>query len=432
MSSQEPPRRLLHVSTLFAVLAAAAAGCPAPPMVESPSARVDGGAEGGPAKDAGAANDPAVRLAQLHAKACEADSSGYPAVVAAFHAAHPHLSKSPDPAAVVAEDMKLCDSGESCLRLADDYDKGFGVPKNAARAVALYKADCEQTRGFSPMACWRYADRLATGKGVPRNARRAVELYENVCVNGMYGSCLTLADMVRTGDGAKPDETHAFQVEGVFTGMVESCCYDNTDRGCCVAAAAGYREGRGREKDASRAQELERDAAMMGWEACAQGIPKECYELGQHYALGRGVPSDPACARKLFDQACAGGYTPACKPPTPSAPPGETAWTAEPEVIVKGSSSLGCVTKMVREWLRVRCVTKDPTDAPVDLRVVDGGDPLKTFAERGKGEVTLLSALRPGTETAVRVVWPKTGIRTLLIRWPQAAASPTMEFDRGR
>ncbi|MFT3768341.1 MAG: tetratricopeptide repeat protein [Minicystis sp.] len=442
--------RLLVAPALGAAVAVLAAGCPAPPTVVVPQPvatvevsappRGDGGVDAGKVAAAASAtpqaepdpNDPAVRLARLHAKACEGDTSRYPAVVAKYEAEHAYLFQKPDPIATAAEDKKLCDSGDACQRLASDYDQGFGVPRSAARAAALYKIDCEQMRGFTPLACWRFADHLATGNGVPRNARRAVDLYENVCVNGMYGSCLTLADMIRAGDGAKRDDAHAFEVEGVATRMFQSCCFENGDPSCCQAAAMGFREGRGVGQDEGTARALETAAAIMGQAECERGISRECYDLGQRYALGRGVDKDAACAEKLFAQACAGKHAAACKPPAPSAPPEGAEWAGVGEVVVKNSTALGCETKMIREWLRVRCAANNPKDAPVDTRVVEGGNPLEMFAERGKGEVTLLVAVRAGTEIEARVVWPKTGVRTLRINWPKGAKGPTMGFERGR
>src|SRR4051812_37398799 len=81
---------------------------------------------------------------------------------------------------------------------------------------------------------------------------------------------------------------------------------------------------------------------------------------------------------------------PGARPPAP--PPGRTLmptfdeWSSQrKEVTVKGSSALGCETKMVREYLRVSCRGKnDSGGTPTTVKVTKGGrGEALTFATAG-------------------------------------------------
>jgi TPR repeat protein len=337
-----------------------------------------------------------------------------------------------DPKVAFAEHKGFCDRGEACGMLAADYAEGAGVARDQARATALYKKDCDECRGFFWPSCAALADRYAAGLGTLRRARRAAELYENVCPQGMFGACLPLADMIRAGDGAPRDEAHAHDIEGRAADGFDNCCTENGDSACCQRAAQMKREGRNGEADEIRAQTLELRAALRAEAACRKGEAAECHDLAQRHVLGRGVAEDATCAERLFARACAGGYAPACKPVRWTAPPTEQELAAAPEVIVKHSTALGCETRLMRSWLRVRCAPGAGIEAPVDTRIVRGGRDLESAAFRGGGQTILLTTVREGDEIDARVVWPKTGIRTLRITWPRGAAAATMGFDRGR
>jgi TPR repeat protein len=367
---------------------------------------------------------------RLHRLACTGDVGDYAARAAQYRAKWTRPKR--DPAVVFAEDKARCDSGEACGRLAEDYASGTGVARDQARASALYRKDCEEQRGFFWPVCAELADRYAAGLGLRRDARRAVALYERVCPEGMYGACLPLADMIRAGQGAPRDEAHAHQVESRAAGGFANCCAENGDSACCQRAAQMVREGRSHASDEARARMLELSAALRADAACRAGNAAECHDLAQRHVLGRGVEGDMVCADRLFDQACAGGYQPACAPVRFSDPPADADFAFASEVTVKHSSALGCETKVARGWLRVRCAAKGAIEAPVDGRFTRGVRDLEASAVRGGGVVTLLTAVRAGDDIEARVVWPRTGIRTLHVRWPKGAAAAVMDFDRGK
>jgi hypothetical protein len=112
-------------------------------------------------------------------------------------------------------------------------------------------------------------------------------------------------------------------------------------------------------------------------------------------------------------------------PPTGrSKPPTLNEWAAMTrEVTVKGSSALGCETKIVREWLRVSCRGKNDTGGtPTKLRVVRGGNnEAMTFASGGV--TSLVVPFVEGTDLAVSFSWTDKSHR-LTIRWPRGAPQP--------
>lgn len=426
--------RLAALAPLLALLAACPTPPPARPVEPPPPPSAAPSAPPSAAPSASAAPEvPAeegTEQEKLHRRACTGDLSGYAAVAAKYRGEGP--SEKADPQAAFAEHKAWCDRGDPCWALADHYDRGLGVAKNRARATALYKKDCDEQRGFFWPVCFTLAQRYDAGVGTPRHPKRAAELYERVCPEGMYGACVPLADLIRAGDGAARDEEHAREVESRGAAGFHNCCIEGGDSGCCQRAAQMTREGRYGEADEGRARRMELGAAYGAEHACRRGDAAECHELAQRHVLGRGVDEDAACADRLFAQACAGGYEPACKPVRWTAPPEDKAFAAAPEVIVKHSSALGCETKKVREWLRVRCAAQAGIEAPVDTRVARGGRDLEAAAVRGGGVTVLLTTVREGDEIEARVVWPKTGIRTLSISWPKGAKEATMGFDRGK
>src|SRR5438094_905269 len=64
---------------------------------------------------------------------------------------------------------------------------------------------------------------------------------------------------------------------------------------------------------------------------------------------------------------------PAVIPPPGSTPPTVAEWNAvTKEVTIKGSSALGCETKMLREWLRVSCHQKGSL-TPTNVKTENSG-----------------------------------------------------------
>ena len=135
----------------------------------------------------------------------------------------------------------------------------------------------------------------------------------------------------------------------------------------------------------------------------------------------------------------AAGPAPAIAPApiAPSIGGGRTAtptigeWSSVGEVSVRNSSSLGCETKMVREWLRVTCHMVAKDNAPAGVQVIRPTGDREYFIFNSGGVASLVMPVRVGVDAEARYTWPKWGTRTLRVSWPVGASSASMSFDRG-
>jgi lysophospholipase L1-like esterase len=97
------------------------------------------------------------------------------------------------------------------------------------------------------------------------------------------------------------------------------------------------------------------------------------------------------------------------------------------EVIVRGSSALGCETKQVREWLRVVC-SRTETARPLAIEIEED-DGQEALAMAMPGQVSLVIPVVPGRAFAGTISWTdRTAV--LRVRWPAGAAAPELAFDQ--
>jgi hypothetical protein len=106
-------------------------------------------------------------------------------------------------------------------------------------------------------------------------------------------------------------------------------------------------------------------------------------------------------------------------------------WSSVGEVTVRNSSSLGCETKMVREWLRVTCRTLLKDNAPTGVQVIRPSGDREYFIFNSADIASLVMPVRSGVDAEVRYTWRKWGTRTLRVTWPLGAPAASMTFDRG-
>jgi TPR repeat protein len=167
-----------------------------------------------------------------------------------------------------------CDTGDawSCGRLAARHEHGSGVPRDEARAAALYEKACDASDAFACAGLGRLV-RLGRG-GLARDPARARVLFEKAC--GM--------EHAADGGPGDPDAT----------------------RGCALLGEA-YRDGTGvAARDDTRAVALFRDA-------CAHGDATGCKDLGTMHQYGRGgLARDEAAAAARYREACDGGEVLGC------------------------------------------------------------------------------------------------------------------------
>lgn len=92
-------------------------------------------------------------------------------------------------------------------------------------------------------------------------------------------------------------------------------------------------------------------------------------------------------------------------------------WLDAPEVVVKGSTALGCTTQIQREWLRVQCRRRAAADRFVALEVREGGAPA-TMALRTVDGLSLVTPMTIGAPITARFFFKKDA-HDLEIRWPE-------------
>lgn len=100
-------------------------------------------------------------------------------------------------------------------------------------------------------------------------------------------------------------------------------------------------------------------------------------------------------------------------------------WANVKEVTVKGSSALGCETKMVREWLRVSCRGKNDTGGtPTTIAVLRGaGADRYTYA--AGGITSLVMPFVEGTDVEASFSWTDKSHK-LVVRWPRGNQKPVI------
>jgi TPR repeat protein len=101
-----------------------------------------------------------------------------------------------------------CDGGSAdrCRRLAASYAFGEGVPKDEARATALYEHACDL--GDAP-ACVFAGQMHEYAHGVPKDDAKAAALYSRACDAGWTAGCYNLAIMFENGRGVGIDRAKA-------------------------------------------------------------------------------------------------------------------------------------------------------------------------------------------------------------------------------
>jgi hypothetical protein len=117
--------------------------------------------------------------------------------------------------------------------------------------------------------------------------------------------------------------------------------------------------------------------------------------------------------------------------PTPSEgtskPPTVVEWGAVKEITVRHSTPLNCETKLVREWLRVSCRTKQPY-ITYGVTLTSGKDHggIPPFVK--PGVASIVTQVKKGMNAEYTFDWGSF-TRKLTVAWPSGAPNPTIEFD---
>jgi TPR repeat protein len=202
------------------------------------------------------------------------------------------------PAAAVALYQKACSTRQPlpCLKLGLRYNRGDGVPKDLAKAAALYGTACDAD-AETVQACHWLAYLLMTGEGVPKDSAKAVALYTKACDGGYTNGCYILGLFYNEGKQLAKDDAKAVAL------LTRAC--DGWILRACTDLGFLYRHGQGVTKDVSK-------AVGLYSKACSSAEPNACLSLGLMYRRGEDVPKDLAKAATLFSAACDAGDAQAC------------------------------------------------------------------------------------------------------------------------
>jgi hypothetical protein len=119
--------------------------------------------------------------------------------------------------------------------------------------------------------------------------------------------------------------------------------------------------------------------------------------------------------------------------PRPGMPAGRTrvppprVWRSSVEATVRGSSALGCQTHLIGEWLRVTCLRQGKKLVPSGIEVERGGHGEAMVVVTDEA-ATLVAPIFAGDELVATFRWTDRA-RTLVARWPEGDARPSMGFE---
>lgn len=198
----------------------------------------------------------------------------------------------------VADCRAQCDLGDpgSCSRVGYFHQNGlYGVPRDPARAAALYRKACD---GGWAVGCGSLGALHVLGEGVPRDANLGVKLVEQACDMGMSEMCSFLSAAFYTGNMVPKDGARA-------ASFARRGCDGGAGSGCFILGEVTRTGLGGVRADPVAARQL----YIRG---CDGGDPMGCYGAGVAIEDGLGGPADPAGARIWFKRGCDAGFPPAC------------------------------------------------------------------------------------------------------------------------
>src|SRR3989344_196759 len=217
------------------------------------------------------------------------------AAVAACGESSPPLSKqeaTPSVEERSAQLQKQANSGDADAQfnLGVMYNKGEGVPEDAAKAVEWFQKAAAQGHDKAQLALGLiYED---GGEGVSKDAAKAAEWWEKAAAQEDARTQAMLGEMYYHGEGVPKNAAKA--IEWYQKAAAQGYTPAQYELGRM------YANGKGVPKDAVKAMEWFQKAA-------AQGNVKAQAFLGAIYAKGEGVPKDWVLAYAWFNLAAAQG-----------------------------------------------------------------------------------------------------------------------------
>ena len=194
---------------------------------------------------------------------------------------------------------------------------------------------------------------------------------------------------------------------------------------------------------AGGAQGCSKDTDCKGDRVCASGqcVEQPTKEPGKQGGANQ-IPNGNPQSLTPGNNAAPGGAVayandglPAEIPPPGSKPPSVEEWNAVPrEVTVRGSSKLGCETKMLREWLRSSCRTNKENGTPFMVDTFPSAGQ-QAFKFVGNGVASVVVQVIRGREFHADYIWDNGGAHrgaTLNVKWSSDQPRPQMYFQENQ
>jgi TPR repeat protein len=224
---------------------------------------------------------------------------------------------------------------QSCDLLANQYERGLGVDRDAEKAKEFallacqgglygrcsevtYEAGCvfaldtcdQRCAKGDMFSCTQSADRLSEGTREER--KQARDLYDRACKKGHGVACFGLGVLQRAGDGGdrEPRLAASSFAEACGREVPEGC----NNLGMMLLSGEGVAPS---VRQAADAFERACDLLEIGTYGVLYGLPttgslEGCLDLGSLLAEGGQMPQNLSRAAELFKKACDGGSSPAC------------------------------------------------------------------------------------------------------------------------
>jgi TPR repeat protein len=172
---------------------------------------------------------------------------------------------------------RLCDTGDryACYLHGNMANWGSGGAEDKGKARAAYAASCE---AGLPIACTAHAKMIAQGEGGAKNAARALAINEDGCRKKYAPACFAAADALQsTIWNGEREASESAKMEAQLRDLYEKAC-DNSHAEACLSLAKMLREGEGGDKDPVRAMRLMEDTCHTEIRACEQVIRLRFYQ----------------------------------------------------------------------------------------------------------------------------------------------------------
>jgi hypothetical protein len=153
---------------------------------------------------------------------------------------------------------------------------------------------------------------------------------------------------------------------------------------------------------------------------------------GKDKAANSAAPAQSGSAAAASASASSSAAATAAPQPTDlpagrSPVPDPKEWATAKEITVKGSTALGCETKIIREWFRVSCHGKnDKGGTPTAIKITKGGGHPDQYIFVTADISSLVFPYTEGIDFEANFGWTDKSHK-LVVKWPKGAPQPEIK-----